>query len=181
MKAYGEWMYRSTFSWPRHAPTASPPWKSPGTHWIGGWVDPRAGLDDMEKRNLLTLPGLEVSSVPCLNNLLLVSDLCWMNESRTISVPSPYLSLGPSCGRFPSDFLTKLIYSYIPSPLRDTRISSTLFSSVIIFHRGRNPWTSDKLVARPLRKQRTTQTQNKSIQTSKVHAVSRTPTQIPAI
>jgi hypothetical protein len=24
--------------------------KSPGTHWIGGWVDPRAGLDDVDKR-----------------------------------------------------------------------------------------------------------------------------------
>jgi hypothetical protein len=23
---------------------------APGTHWIGGWVDPRAGLDDVEKR-----------------------------------------------------------------------------------------------------------------------------------
>jgi hypothetical protein len=23
--------------------------KSPGTHWIGGWVDPKPGLDDMEK------------------------------------------------------------------------------------------------------------------------------------
>jgi hypothetical protein len=22
----------------------------PGTHWIGGWVNPRAGLDDLEKR-----------------------------------------------------------------------------------------------------------------------------------
>jgi hypothetical protein len=22
---------------------------TPGTHWIGGWVDPRAGLDDVEK------------------------------------------------------------------------------------------------------------------------------------
>jgi hypothetical protein len=21
----------------------------PGTHWIGGWVDPKAGLDEMEK------------------------------------------------------------------------------------------------------------------------------------
>jgi hypothetical protein len=27
---------------------------------IGGWVDPRAGLDDMEKREFLTLPGLEL-------------------------------------------------------------------------------------------------------------------------
>jgi hypothetical protein len=23
--------------------------RTPGTHFIGGWVDPRAGLDDMEK------------------------------------------------------------------------------------------------------------------------------------
>jgi hypothetical protein len=32
--------------------------KAPGTHWIGSWVDPRAGLD-VEKREFLTLPGLE--------------------------------------------------------------------------------------------------------------------------
>jgi hypothetical protein len=23
--------------------------RAPGIHWIGGWVDPRAGLDDVEK------------------------------------------------------------------------------------------------------------------------------------
>jgi hypothetical protein len=23
--------------------------RAPGPHWIGGWVDPRVGLDDMEK------------------------------------------------------------------------------------------------------------------------------------
>jgi hypothetical protein len=32
--------------------------RGPGTHWIGGWVDPRAGLNDEEKRKFLTLPGL---------------------------------------------------------------------------------------------------------------------------
>jgi hypothetical protein len=31
-----------------------------GTYWIGGWVDSKAGLDDMEKRKFLTLPGLEL-------------------------------------------------------------------------------------------------------------------------
>jgi hypothetical protein len=26
------------------------PWERvPGTHWIGGWVGPKVGLDDMEK------------------------------------------------------------------------------------------------------------------------------------
>jgi hypothetical protein len=34
--------------------------RAPGIHWIGGWVDIRAGLDDLEKRKLLTLPGLEL-------------------------------------------------------------------------------------------------------------------------
>jgi hypothetical protein len=38
----------------------TPAERAPGTHWIGGWVDPRAGLDDVEKRTFLTLPGLEL-------------------------------------------------------------------------------------------------------------------------
>jgi hypothetical protein len=31
----------------------------PGTHWSGGWMSPRTGLDDVEKRTFLTLAGLE--------------------------------------------------------------------------------------------------------------------------
>jgi hypothetical protein len=31
-----------------------------GPHWIGGWVDLRDGLDDVEKRKFWTLPGLEL-------------------------------------------------------------------------------------------------------------------------
>jgi hypothetical protein len=34
--------------------------RATGTHWIGGWVGPRAGLDDVGKRKFLTLPGLEL-------------------------------------------------------------------------------------------------------------------------
>jgi hypothetical protein len=34
--------------------------KAPGTHWIGGWVSPWAGLDDVEKRKFLTLPEPEL-------------------------------------------------------------------------------------------------------------------------
>jgi hypothetical protein len=33
---------------------------APGTNWIGGWVDLRAGLDDLEKRKFLATPGLEL-------------------------------------------------------------------------------------------------------------------------
>jgi hypothetical protein len=58
----GEWMYRFLTSvlagdeW-----SASRPGRfTLGTSWIGGWVDARAGLDDLEKRKFLTLPGLEL-------------------------------------------------------------------------------------------------------------------------
>jgi hypothetical protein len=33
--------------------------RDPGTHWIAGWVDPRAGLDDVEKKKFI-LPELEL-------------------------------------------------------------------------------------------------------------------------
>jgi hypothetical protein len=32
----------------------------PGTHWIGGFVGPRDGLDDVKKRKFSTLSGLEL-------------------------------------------------------------------------------------------------------------------------
>jgi hypothetical protein len=34
--------------------------RAPCTHWIGGLVDPRAGLDDVEKRTFLTLQVIEI-------------------------------------------------------------------------------------------------------------------------
>jgi hypothetical protein len=61
-------MDRSTFSWPWHQlevscqlhdPTALPRERFPSTHWTGGWLGPRARLDDAEKRKFLTQPGLE--------------------------------------------------------------------------------------------------------------------------
>jgi hypothetical protein len=35
----------------------------PPTQWIGGWVGPRAGLDDVENIKFLILPGLELRSL----------------------------------------------------------------------------------------------------------------------
>jgi hypothetical protein len=34
--------------------------RAPSTHWIGGWVDPTASLDNMEKWKFFTPPGLEL-------------------------------------------------------------------------------------------------------------------------
>jgi hypothetical protein len=33
------------------------------THWIEGWVDPRAGLDGVEKRKFFSLPGIKHRSL----------------------------------------------------------------------------------------------------------------------
>jgi hypothetical protein len=33
---------------------------APGAHWLGSWVGAEDGLDDVEKRKFLILPGLEL-------------------------------------------------------------------------------------------------------------------------
>jgi hypothetical protein len=43
-----------------HAPVALPPEeRGPGTHWIWSCVGPRVNWDDVEKRKISALPGLE--------------------------------------------------------------------------------------------------------------------------
>jgi hypothetical protein len=46
---------------------------------------------------------------------------------------------------------------------------------------GRTAWTSDQLVARPLPKHRTTQTQNKRIHTANIHALNGIQTQVSSV
>jgi hypothetical protein len=61
MKAYGEWMTSALAGdeWSAsHSGRFASGERAPGTHWIGGEVDPRAGLDDVEK--ILDLIGLSV-------------------------------------------------------------------------------------------------------------------------
>jgi hypothetical protein len=65
----GEWKYSSTilkldirWRWVvSFTPQPLYPGETaPGTLWIGGWVGPRTGLDDVERRKILPLPGLEL-------------------------------------------------------------------------------------------------------------------------
>jgi hypothetical protein len=66
----GEWIYRSTFfltsalvGGERSASRPclfTPGERDPGTLRIGDLVDPRADLDDVQKRKFLTLPGLKL-------------------------------------------------------------------------------------------------------------------------
>jgi hypothetical protein len=41
----------------------TPEERSPVAHWIGGWVGPSIGMDNVERRKFLTLPGLELRSL----------------------------------------------------------------------------------------------------------------------
>jgi hypothetical protein len=46
--------------WPASLPGYFiPAGRALGTHWIGGWVIPRAGIDSVEKRKTLPLSGIE--------------------------------------------------------------------------------------------------------------------------
>jgi hypothetical protein len=61
----GKCMYWSTYTWNRHWLEVSGQLQSPAAlfHWIGGWVGPRNGQDDIEKRKFLTLTRLELRPI----------------------------------------------------------------------------------------------------------------------
>jgi hypothetical protein len=68
----GEWSYSSAIlvlgaRWrcdELHAPAALPPKeRSPGTHWLGGRVGPRVGLDAVEKREKSCTAGNQTRAV----------------------------------------------------------------------------------------------------------------------
>jgi hypothetical protein len=51
-----------------YAPAALPPGKPPGTHWIGSWVGPRAGLNAVENRKILSVPRIRHRTTPSIPN-----------------------------------------------------------------------------------------------------------------
>jgi hypothetical protein len=63
MKTYGGMERELYDAWLRHLLEVSGQLNTgetaPGTHWIGCWVDPRAGLDAVQKKNFLALPEIE--------------------------------------------------------------------------------------------------------------------------
>jgi hypothetical protein len=46
--------------WSASPSCVTPGERIPGTHWYGGWVGLRVGMDAVEKRIFLTLPRLEL-------------------------------------------------------------------------------------------------------------------------
>jgi hypothetical protein len=60
------------FGPPLYIHTHIPPRKAPGTYWVGGWVDPKAGLDGVEETKFLTLLGLELRLLGLLARFFLL-------------------------------------------------------------------------------------------------------------
>jgi hypothetical protein len=54
--------------------------KVPGTHWIGGWVGPRIGLDDVQKGKFFTLPELELRPLSLSMHVTLYID--WIQRAQ---------------------------------------------------------------------------------------------------
>jgi hypothetical protein len=76
MKTVMEWRYSSTV--PKcYDPAALPLEMAPGTHWVGGWVGPRAGPDAMKRK-----------ASPCRagnadwQEVLTVNVPCWLEGER---------------------------------------------------------------------------------------------------
>jgi hypothetical protein len=85
MKAYGGvvvWIHNSLTSalGGREWSASHPCLFTPGTHWVGGWVGPRAGLDG----KYLTLPGLELQPVASryTDYTIPAHRKCWQNSLK---------------------------------------------------------------------------------------------------
>jgi hypothetical protein len=55
----------------------------PGTHWVGGWVGPRVGLDAAEKRKTLTPDGNPTLAVQLL--LRRCTEISWLQIFMVVS------------------------------------------------------------------------------------------------
>jgi hypothetical protein len=109
MKAYGAvdvYIYiflTSTLvggEWSASRPGRSTPGeRAPGTHWIGGWVSPRTGLDDVERKKISLLLGLEMRPPSAVQPI----------ASRYPGSPST----GNFSGSFPSDLIIVKLFTYM--------------------------------------------------------------------
>jgi hypothetical protein len=141
-----------------HPGCFNPGERAPNTPWIGDWVDPRAGLDDVQKRKFLTLPRLEHRPLvrpafsQSLYRLIASSKYSFLNYCSF-----HYSSSLRNVVKFVPDYMasqprTLLLRLYSP------RGPWQLFPFPNLYTVGRTPWTSDQPVARPLATNRKTQT-----------------------
>jgi hypothetical protein len=74
--------------------------KAPGTRWIGGWVDTRTSLDDVENRKFFILPRLELRPLGRLYCSQYPHRLLYPGSSKRKNEHKFLLKLVKSCGLF---------------------------------------------------------------------------------
>jgi hypothetical protein len=110
--------------------------RAAGFHWVGGWVDPRSGLDDMEKWKFLSLPVLELRPLgrPARSQSLYRLSYPGSPCSQVLRIIHPSNSkLAPQCRTTNNDKASPTVnscfsslISYYKSRLRNARRHSPL-------------------------------------------------------
>jgi hypothetical protein len=90
--------------------------RSPGTHWIGGWVGPSTGLDDVGRRKILPLPELKLQPLcrPARSQSLHPLRFKINFNITLLSTPR-----SPS-GVFRSGSLIRILYAFLTNHMRAT-------------------------------------------------------------
>jgi hypothetical protein len=100
----GEWIYRShiflTSALVGGEWSASRPCRF--THWLGGWVKPRASRDDLVKRQFLILPRLELRPLGCPASNQSLYTIRYPMRPRLDWNASPLGSLSPCSPHHPT-------------------------------------------------------------------------------
>jgi hypothetical protein len=107
---------------------------TPGTHFIGGWVDPRAGLDDMEKWKFFTLQGLELP-LPLVVQPVASRYTDWAIPAYYTDMKNAYIST--SVGGVRMLLCTQLCMMCAPKPVPALFLFILSFSFIVITRRSR--------------------------------------------
>jgi hypothetical protein len=129
-----------------------PPGKVSGTHYAGGWVGPRAGLDDAEKKQFLTIPGLELRLLGRPGRSQLLYRLCYpgsckkMYNSKNENDSENHLC--PSSGKTSKSGMKCLLSRALFVTTRLTyKVQAELWQRVHIYSHSVNRWVYFGLTA----------------------------------
>jgi hypothetical protein len=91
--------------------------RAPGTHWIGGWLGPRTGVDNVGKRKFLALPRMQTPKQSKLKNVKASSlRLIEHHAMNTCGGTPPSLSSESDCGEWWTPLLTLQEAGRAPQP-----------------------------------------------------------------
>jgi hypothetical protein len=125
----------------RHAPaTLYPGERTPGTHWTGGWVGPKAGLDAEARRKILCLCRGSNFGRPVHSQDTILTELPWLSHQGVVWPISNMWTIQEknSIGRWEKTKNWCLFHSRLPEPASTGLIRKFRGSDVIGIFLGLN-------------------------------------------